>query len=634
MGERLLHNVVGSVLRTVDPRRSLAAGAMWLIIGLAATFSIAATVWVGRIARENVLEQHLRRLSLETDQLGSDLGQALAARLDAIRAAERIIGATKPADPQSGLDEVFNELTLAYPQLDWIAAADSHGVLLRVRGGLSAARNANTSGWFRAALHGPWLGVIEDGAPSSPRRGAAPTPAATDTAALGDMAAPVRDAAGQVLGVIAAHLSWRRAPFHPERLTDESDPRRSTQAYVLDRDGVVLIGPDPIRNKPWDGIPTASNPVSRPATAPQFERLPNGRQVLVARALLSGSNELALLGWQVQLCEPNERVYQRADAVAFEILWVSMCLGLATALLGVVGARQLTGRLKRLALSVAAVGHNEVAAIQVPGGVDEVAQLAKAFAKILADLQQERHELKTLSSELERRVAVRTREVERLAEESRYAAIVRERLKIARDLHDTLAHSMMAILSEIRFLRRLQTRDPAAVPEELAHAEEVAHEGLKEARSAITQMRVNAVRETGLGPALSSEFERFVNRTGLSGEFAADAESARFGDERAETLVRMAQEALRNVERHAIATRVVVELKTTPDKELELRIEDNGIGFDAQAQRPGHYGIVGLREQAELIGAKLSIDSGPNQGTKLTVTLPMAPIAFCDSAPI
>jgi len=635
MGESVLHKVVGSVLRSVDPRRSLVAGAMWLIIGLAATFSIAATVWVGRIARENVLEQHLRRLSLETDQLGSDLGQALAARLDAIRAAERIIRATQPADPQSRLDDVFNELSIAYPQLDWIAATDSHGVLLRASGALSGARNASTSGWFRAALHGPWLGVIEDRAPSSPPRGAAPASATTDTAALGDMAAPVRDATGQVVGVIAAHLSWRRAPFHPERLTDESDPGRSTQAYVLDRDGVVLIGPDRIRNKPWDGIPTAADsPVSRPATAPQFERLPNGQQVLVARALLSGSKELALLGWQVQLCEPNERVYQRADAVAFEILWVSMCLGLATALLGVVGARQLTGRLQRLALSVAAVGHNEAAAIQVPGGVDEVAQLARAFAKILADLQQERHELKTLSSELERRVAVRTREVERLAEESRYAAIVRERLKIARDLHDTLAHSMMAILSEIRFLRRLQTRDPAAVPEELAHAEEVAHEGLKEARSAITQMRVNAVRETGLGPALSSEFERFINRTGLSGEFGADAESARFGDERAETLMRMAQEALRNVERHAMATRVMVELKAAPDKQLELRIEDNGIGFDAQAQRPGHYGIVGLREQAELIGAKLSIDSGPNQGTKLTVTLPMAPIAFCDSAPI
>jgi len=85
-----------------------------------------------------------------------------------------------------------------------------------------------------------------------------------------------------------------------------------------------------------------------------------------------------------------------------------------------------------------------------------------------------------LSGELERRVAVRTREVERLAEESRYAAIVRERLKIARDLHDTLAHSMMAMLSEVRLLRKLEMHDPDSLREELARAEAVAHEGKAE----------------------------------------------------------------------------------------------------------------------------------------------------------
>jgi hypothetical protein len=67
-----------SILSDIDPRRSLVASAMWLIVALAVTFSIAAAVWVGRIARENVLQQHVRRLSLETDQLSSDLGQALS----------------------------------------------------------------------------------------------------------------------------------------------------------------------------------------------------------------------------------------------------------------------------------------------------------------------------------------------------------------------------------------------------------------------------------------------------------------------------------------------------------------------------------------------------------------------------
>jgi signal transduction histidine kinase len=620
-------------MRSLDPRRSLAAGAMWLIVGLAAAFSIAGAVWVGRIARANVSEQHIRRLSLETDQLASDLGQAVAARLDAIRAAGHLLQTAMPPERRGGLREVFGELTLAYPQFDWIAVADPHGIVLSGGDPQLTGIDVQSRDWYAAGMKGPWLGIIES-APSAPVGAGATRPGATrpgaqaESATLGDMAAPVRDEAGQVVGVIAAHLTWRRTPYHPERLTDESDP--ATQAYVLDRNGTVLIGPNHLRNKPWNGVPDEVDSDRRGAAigALQFQRLPDGRRVLVSRALLTaGPDGAAEAGWQVQLTEPIDRVFQRARAVTYQILWVSMCLGAATALLGVLGARKLTGRLQRLAASVASVGQNESESLEIPPGADEVAQLARAFARILSDLRAERLELQTLSNELERRVTVRTREVERLAEESRYAAIVRERLTIARDLHDTLAHSMMALLSEVRFLRRLHSHEPGAVAEELMRAEELARKGLQEARSAIGQMRVHAVRDTGLGPALSREFDRFVDRTGVAGEFSADPESARFGDERAETLLRMAQEALRNVERHSMATRVSVKLETR-DAQLELKIEDNGVGFDPHMPCPEHYGIVGLREQAELIGAQLCIDTGPQLGTKIRVTLRVAPAAF------
>jgi signal transduction histidine kinase len=335
--------------------------------------------------------------------------------------------------------------------------------------------------------------------------------------------------------------------------------------------------------------------------------------------------------WQVQLGEPNEHVYQRADALRQRIFWISLCLGAITALVGALGARHLTNRLQRLAHSAAAVGRNEAMRIDVPPGRDEVAQLASAFAAILDDLQRERSELLALSSDLERRVAVRTREVERLAEESRYAAVVRERLKIARDLHDTLAHSMMAIISEIRFIRRLQTHDPASVSEELGRAEQLAHEGLSEARSAIAQMRANTVREAGLGPALAREFEQFIDRTGLEGEFKSEPSAARFGDERSEVLLRMTQEALRNIDRHARATRVNLTLEVLDGTQLVLRIEDNGVGFDPRTPRPGHFGLLGLHEQAEMIGARLIIESKSQMGTKICISLTISPIVFENS---
>jgi len=331
--------------------------------------------------------------------------------------------------------------------------------------------------------------------------------------------------------------------------------------------------------------------------------------------------ELAALGWQVQLGEPSAHVYLRADAVAIRILWISLGLGAFTALVGVQAARRLTRRLHRLTLSVTQVGEDETTSLEVPTGVDEVARLGSAFARILRDLRNERREL-------ERRVAVRTREVERLAAESRHASIVRERLQIARDLHDTLAHSMMAMLSEIRLMRRLHVRDPQSLGEELQRAEEVAHAGLIEARKAITQMRSNAVRDTGLGPALAAALDHFINRTGLTAEFVADPEAARFGDERGETYLRIAQEALRNIERHAQATRISVRLSIGGDARLVLSIIDDGVGFDPTRIAPGHFGLLGLREQAELIGGDLRIDSRPDQGTTIELAVSLAPVIF------
>jgi signal transduction histidine kinase len=536
------------MFRFLDPRRSLVAGIIWLVVALATSFAVAASLWAGSVAREIVVQQHVRRLALETDQLASDVGQAVSARLEAIRAA----GALPPA-------KLFEQLGNTYPHLGWLAAADSNGTVI------SGDRRAQE--WISRGLAGLWI------------------------EASGDLAAPVRDSSGGVLGVIGAHLSWHWA-LDAQRLSQALNPRGSAQTVIL-------------------------NTHAAPGE-PRFERTPSGDAVLVASAPISISGESG--NWQVQLSESKDLVYQRANALAIRILWISISLGAATALLGALGASHLTNRLKRLTRSAAAVGRSEATQIELPSGRDEVAQLAAAFAKVLDDLRQER-------SELERRVTVRTREVERLAEESRYAAIVRERLQIARDLHDTLAHSMMAMLSEVRLLRKLQTHDPNSLPVELERAEEVAHAGLIEARSAITQMRGNSVRDIGLGPALSKSIEQFKDRTGLQVEFSIDKDAARFGDERAAVIFRMTEEALRNIERHAGASKVRISVHNTGDH-LVWRIEDDGVGFDPEISRPGHFGLVGLREQAQLISADLQISSTANRGSSLTLRVRVAPEAL------
>lgn len=620
------------LLRYLDPRRSLAVAVGWLVVALSLVFAMVAALWLGEMARASLLQQRGRQLALTAGELAAELDQALASRLQLVRAAATMLGTDVGSATPRAQRAVLDDLQSAFSEFEWIGLSDAKGTVVAASDGLLEGSSVAERPWFAQGLKGYWIGDAHGAVP--PDQKLPPLPDGEPRRSVG-LAIPVRNPQGRAVGVVGAHLSLRWVRNYAQGLRETLHLPTATQALVLDREGVALIGPDALQDKRWHSVPINDTPfvdatqaVSNDrthASASASERLENGQVVLVTRAEPRADSTLHTLGWRVQLVEPAEWADQRADNLWLQILWVSLGLGGTAALLSVLIARHLTRRLTALTWSVQNVGMGTAQRVEVPSGIDEVARVGAAFADVLDALQHERGELRTLSAELEQRVATRTREVERLAEEARYAAVVRERLKIARDLHDTLAHSMMAMLAEVRLLRKLHIHDPTALPDELAHAEQVAHQGLKEVRAAIAQMRFNAVRDAGLGAALADAIKLFSERTGLAVDFSSEPRAASFADERAETLFRITEEALRNVERHAMASLVRVSLRDAADGRLELSIEDDGVGFDPSASHPGHYGLVGLREQAQLIGAELSIQSAPHAGTTLRLALDMGP---------
>jgi len=620
------------LLRYLDPRRSLAVALGWLVVALSLAFAMVAALWLGGMARTSLLQLHGRQLALTADQFAAELDQALALRLQSVRAAATLLRTDLGSDTPRALHAVLDALQSTYPEFEWIGLADLQGKVVAAGAGLPEGGSVAERPGFAHGLKGSWIGDAHGSVLLDSRRPLLPD---REPRRFVDMTTPVRDPQGRAVGVLGAQLSLRWARNYALGLRELLHLTIAAQALVLDREGLVLIGPDALQGKRWHSAPVndtafvdATRAVSSDragSSMPAFERLEGGQVALVTRAEARAGSTLHTLGWRVQLIEPADRADQRADALWLQILWVSLGLGGTAALLGVLIARRLTRRLTALTRSVQDVGMGKAQRVEAPSGSDEVARVGAAFAEVLGALQLERGELRTLSAELEQRVATRTREVERLAEETRYAAVVRERLKIARDLHDTLAHSMMAMLTEVRLLRKLHVHDPAALPDELALAEQVAHQGLIEARAAITQMRFNAVRDVGLGAALTDAIKLFSERTGLAVDYSSEPRAASLADERAEALFRISEEALRNVERHAMASLVKVSLRDAADGRLELSIEDDGVGFDSSASHPGHYGLVGLREQAQLIGAKLSIESAPHEGTALRLALDMGP---------
>ena len=610
-------------VRILDPRRSLGTKVAWLVCGLSLGFAFIAALWLGSMTRDGLLLQHCRQLALDAEQLASTLDQALGTRVQSLQTIAAIMSTDSNFRTRKATRTALDELRSTYPEMEWIVFAVPTGSIVAATRRADEGQNAAASTWFSQGLRTAWIGE------SSARATDHTQPATNDTrgARNVDIAVPIGDPGNALAGVVNARLNWDWLQAYLVELRRALRQQDAPEALVLDRDRIVLAGPDEFVGKPWQvdildtiNLKEAAAPLDGTGDAAPVvrrEQLLDGRMIIAAAIEPQARGALRSLGWSFQLIEPAARADRRADRLWTQIIWVCLAMGGVAALGGVVISRRLTRRLTLLSSSVDSVGSGAASRISVPPGLDEVSRLGIAFAGLLGALQKERDNLGELSADLERRVVARTREVERLARESRYAAVVRERLKIARDLHDTLAHSMMAMLAEVRLLKKLHDRDPASLAGELAHAEQVAHEGLIEARASITKMRFNPVRDVGLGAALADALKRFSERTGIHVEADFDPAAASFAEETAEAVFRIAEEALRNIERHANADNVRAALRQVAHGQLALSIEDDGAGFDTNAANAGHFGLVGMREQAQLIGAELTIRSEPLKGTLL-----------------
>lgn len=210
--------------------------------------------------------------------------------------------------------------------------------------------------------------------------------------------------------------------------------------------------------------------------------------------------------------------------------------------------------------------------------------------------------------------------------EARLAAVTRERLRLAHDLHDTLAHSLLALLTQIRLMQTLSSAAPERLDAELVRAEEAAAEGLKQARAAITNIRSTEHGGETLEMLLRGLARDFTARTYLPVAIAIHEDIGGLAGKVVDILARVVSEALRNIERHAQAHEVAIDAACIDDNGslfCRVSVRDDGIGFDPAAERPGHYGLLGMKEQVEIAGGTLAMDGAGGAGTSITFLLPL-----------
>ena len=201
-------------------------------------------------------------------------------------------------------------------------------------------------------------------------------------------------------------------------------------------------------------------------------------------------------------------------------------------------------------------------------------------------------------------------------------AALEERTRLSRELHDGLAQDLWLAKLKIGRLSAIRDLGPEVrvACDELTGAIDA---GLADARQAVMALRLESEPAVSLRELMARYVDDFADRFGLRAEFECEGELPRLTPRAEAELLRIVQEALNNVVRHADATVVRVRAGVV-DSHLQLLVSDNGIGFEPSEVRKGRFGLASMRERALIIGGELTIDSRPQDGTRIRVTVPLS----------
>lgn len=209
----------------------------------------------------------------------------------------------------------------------------------------------------------------------------------------------------------------------------------------------------------------------------------------------------------------------------------------------------------------------------------------------------------------------------RLGDQARHAAILQERNRIARDIHDTLAQGFTGVVVNLEAANRALRKDrPDSAVNHIELARTLAQSCLEEARQSVRALRPDALVRVDLGEALVAQAKR-LEASGAEAGLHVGGERLSLPAEVEIELLRIVQECITNVLKHAGATKVSVVLDYGTDS-LSLCVADNGCGFDPRVLHEG-FGLRGMRERASRIGATVDVVSG-EAGTRVTARVPIA----------
>lgn len=243
-------------------------------------------------------------------------------------------------------------------------------------------------------------------------------------------------------------------------------------------------------------------------------------------------------------------------------------------------------------------------------GMDEVGRLADQLGRVGKKWEEQVTSLQRLSTNNAQ-----------LAEKARLSAIVEERQRLARDLHDAVSQQLFAISMTATAVGRTLDKDFERAKRQVSLIEEMASVAQSEMRALLLHLRPVHLEGKRLAQGLRELIQELSAKVPMEIAFEME-EDIRLNKGIEDHLFRIVQEALSNALRHSKATKLEVRLHHRPDG-VRLMIRDNGVGFDLDVKKQTSYGLVSMQERVNEIGGAMNIITAPDKGTRLEIRVPL-----------
>jgi signal transduction histidine kinase len=314
-------------------------------------------------------------------------------------------------------------------------------------------------------------------------------------------------------------------------------------------------------------------------------------------------------GWALIVEEPWASVASPALEISLAAPLVLIPALLITLVALWFGARQVIQPLRRLQQQAEDLADSKYDRVGEPvGGIAEIQQLQTTLTGMAQGIRTAHEALQSYIGSIT------------LAQEE-------ERRRLARELHDATIQDLIALDHRIQLIQQQTQAATTEGPNALEGLRPDINRSIQELRRLTGALRPIFLEDLGLVPALEMLVKDARRDLGVEVSFQLDGQPRRLGAEAELAIFRIVQEALSNVGRHAEAGQATVSL--TFDREaVRVQVQDHGKGFEPPARitelaSGGHYGLLGMHERAQLVGAQFSLNSAPGGGTRISVELPL-----------